>query len=253
MRAREVRRVAELGDLSEYAAARRFARRFGVSPRFYPDARDANLDMLPSWIDPRAGLVVDLGANEGDWTASVLRVFPGLEVLAAEPGAEPLGVLRPRFAATPNVTVVPRAVTDATGTASFHRTESSVFASLLPPSESLRELYPESPVEVVETVEVETVTLDELVGDRRVSLLKLDVQGGELAVLRGGARALAQTDAVLAEVLFLPHYEGDATFAALHEAMTELGFVLYELSPPDRVGEGPALWADACYARQPSG
>ncbi|MGC1852672.1 MAG: FkbM family methyltransferase, partial [Solirubrobacterales bacterium] len=206
------------------------------------------------WVDPRAGLVLDIGANEGDWTAVALQAFAGVEVLAAEPGSEPLTILRDRFADRSNVMIDPRAVTDATGTATYHRTRASVFASLLPPSADIDDLYPlpGSPAEVVETVEVSTVTLDELVGERPVSLLKLDVQGGELAVLRGGRRVLEHTAAVLIEVLFLPHYEGDTTFPGIHEAMTDLGFVLMDLSRPFRLDEGPALWADACYARLPS-
>jgi FkbM family methyltransferase len=248
-RAAELRRFASMADLSEFGAARAYSRRFGISPIVYPDARAANLDMLPPWVEPQAGLVVDLGANEGEWTASVLRVFPEVEILAVEPGWDPLGVLQPRFAHQPNVTIVPHAVAAAAGTATFHRTESSVFASLLPPRTSLTELYPESPVAVTETVEVPTSSLDELVGDRPVSVLKLDVQGGELAVLAGGARTLEQTAAVLLEVLFQPHYEGDAGFAPLHEAMVALGFELFDLSEPDRVGHGPALWADASYVR----
>lgn len=249
----ELRRLLGLADFGEYSAARRFGRRYGVSPLVYPNAREAGLNMLPTWVDPRAGLVVDLGANEGAWSAHVLRVFPGVDVVAAEPGAEPLAILEARFAGHRNVTVDPRAIADSTGTATYHRTRASVFASLLPPGAELHDLYalPGSPSEVVETVEVGTVTLDELVGERPVSVLKLDVQGGELAVLRGGRRVLAQTAAVLVEVLYLPHYEGDATFPALHGAMEELGFTLMDLSPPFRLGEGPALWADACYSRLP--
>lgn len=249
----ELRRVLELGDLSEYGAARRFSRRHRVNPLVYPHAREASLNMLPPWVDPRAGLLVDLGANQGAWTAHALRVFPGIEVIAAEPGVEPLAVLEARFAGHDNVTIDPRAVTDSTGTSTYHRTRSSVFASLLPPAASLPDLYPVegSPTEVVETVEVETVTLDELVGDRPVSVLKIDVQGGELAVLRSGPRVLERAAAVLVEVLYVPHYEGDTTFPGLHEEMTRLGLTLIDLSPPARLGDGPALWADACYARLP--
>jgi FkbM family methyltransferase len=253
VRRAELRQALELGDLSEYAAAWRFARRYGVSPLVYPHAREASLNMLPPWVDPRAGLLVDLGANEGAWTAHALRVFPGLDVVAAEPGTQPLVALEARFSGHGNVTIDPRAVTDSTGTSTYHRTRSSVFASLLPPAASLPDLYPVegSPTEVIETVEVDTVTLDELIGGRRVSVLKIDVQGGELAVLRGGHRVLENTAAVLVEVLYLPHYEGDTTFPGLHKEMTRIGFTLIDLSPPARLGDGPALWADACYARLP--
>jgi FkbM family methyltransferase len=242
-----------LGDLNGYASAVRFARRHGVSPLAYPAGRAANIDMLPAWIDPPAGLVLDIGANEGDWTAAVLRVFPEAEVIAAEPGSEPRAVLARRFAGSENVRIDLRAVSDLRGTASFYRTRASVFSSLHRPQPALHELYalPGGPTTLIETVTVETVTLDDLAGDRAVSVLKLDVQGGELAVLRSGRRVLENTAAVLIEVLFLPHYEGDATFPDLHSAMTEIGFALIDLSAPFRLDGGPALWADACYARLP--
>jgi len=245
--------MLDLGSLREYREARRFARRTGREPKDFAVARGAHLDMLPAHVDPHAGLVLDLGANEGDWTEAMLAVFPGVEVLAVEPGDDPRAKLEARFADVPNVTVKSCAMSDHSGTATYHRTRASVFASLLPPREDLDEIYPlhGGPTAVLETVEVETATLDELVGARPVSVLKLDVQGGELAVLRGGAETLARTAAVLVEVLFVPHYEGDATFPLLHEAMVSLNLELIDMSKPFRLGEGPALWADACYCRRP--
>jgi len=249
----ELTTFLRLGSLDGYASALRFARRHGAGPLAYPAARRANIDMLPAWVDPRAGLVLDVGANDGDWTADFLRVFPRSEVIAVEPGAEPRAVLSRRFADAENVRIDPRAVSDLPGKASFYRTRASVFSSLNRPEPALHELYalPGAPTTLVETATVETVALDDLVGDRAVSVLKLDVQGGELAALRSGRRVLQNTAAVLVEVLFLPHYEGDATFPALDECMTDIGFALIDLSPPFRIEGGPALWADACYARLP--
>jgi FkbM family methyltransferase len=215
----------------------------------YAAAKRAHLELLPRSVDPAAGLVVDAGANDGDWSAALLEVFPALEVLAVEPGVEPLGNLRERFKDAANVKIEPRALASVPGVSDYHRTRASVFASLLPPEHSLQELYalPGSPAAVLEVIPVETVTLDELIGPREVSVLKLEVQGGELAALEGGRQTLSRTAAVLVEVLYVPHYQGDATFSALHEAMVELGFQLMDVLPPFRIDEGPALWADACY------
>jgi FkbM family methyltransferase len=250
----DLRRLLRLADARAYRSAARFAKRYGVGLLAYPSALDANLDMLPPWVDPRSGVVVDLGANEGNWTNSVLRVFPQTEVIAAEPGAEPRAALEARFADRPNVLIDPRAVSDKAGTAAFHVASWSVFSSLLSPTPGLHELYGTTspPTEEVDTVQVETVTLDQLVGDRHVSILKLDVQGGELAVLEGGGEALTRTDCILVEMLFVAHYEGDTTFGGLHAAMIERGFQLMDISRPFREGQGPALWADACYARPPA-
>lgn len=137
----ELRRLLQLADARAYIRAVHFARRYGVSPLAYPDARSANLDMLPPWIDPRSGMFVDIGANEGNWTSEALRVFPGTEVIAAEPGQEPRAVLEARFADHRNVLIDPRAVSDTIGTAAFHVTRWSEFSSLLPPTAGLHELY----------------------------------------------------------------------------------------------------------------
>jgi len=173
-----------------------------------PVGRRTSTCCLPG-VDPRAGVVLDIGANEGDWTASLLQVFPESVVIAAEPGSEPRAMLERRFADAGYVRIDPRAVSDLPG-----------------------------PVQ-------------HLVGEEPVSVLKLDVQGGELAVLRSGRRVLENTAAVLVEVLFLPHYEGYAIFPDLHKSMTEIGFTLIDLSAPFHLDGGPALWADACYARLP--
>jgi FkbM family methyltransferase len=241
----------ELVDMRAVGDARRFARARNVSAWSYPAAHRSHLSMLPSWVDPLDGLMLDIGANEGNWTAEVLEVFPSARVLAAEPGPEPGRILTERFAEVPNVTVDLRAIGDRSGSQTYYATRASVFASLLPPEPQLHELYdlPGVPTEVLETIEVPTITLDELVGSERVSVVKLDVQGGELAVLRGARRVMQRAQAILVEVVFVPHYAGDATFAALHGALADLGLALIDLTRPFRLGEGPALWADACYVR----
>lgn len=247
--ARQLREFVSLLDLGGMRDARELTRRYGASLWAYPDARRANLHMLPDWVNPRDGLMLDLGANEGSWTAEVISVFPGARVLAVEPGPEPGRRLVERFRDAPNVTVDFRAVAGQTGSASYYATRASVFASLLPPDPALHALYalPGAPTEVLETIDVDTIRLDELVLEP-VSVVKIDVQGGELAVLQGGRRVLRGASAVLVEVVFVPHYAGDATFSEVNEELTDLGFHLHDLSRPFRL-DGGALWADACYVR----
>jgi hypothetical protein len=57
-------------------------------------------------------------------------------------------------------------------------------------------------------------------------LLKLDVQGYEMAALRGARVLLNRVDAVLTEASFVPFYEGQALFDELHAWLTEAGFRL---------------------------
>jgi hypothetical protein len=94
------RRIAGDGGATADAAAL-LEQQHGVSAGLYPAAQRAHLDLLPAWVDPRSGLFLDVGANEGEWTAAALEVFPGLDVITFEPGVEPRRILEQRFAARP--------------------------------------------------------------------------------------------------------------------------------------------------------
>jgi FkbM family methyltransferase len=203
----------------------------GVSYRNAVKARRALVHLVPERIDLTAGLVVDLGANAGNWTAGVVTI-PHVRVLAVEPAPGLGDALAHRFRSFPNVRIDRRAVDATAGEAVFHVTGDSVFGSLLEPDAALDGFYA-SDTRVTTTVTVPTVTLDELIAGQPVSLLKIDVQGAELRVFAGGPHTLAHTQAVLVEANFAPHYR----------------FALWHLTPPTRAVDGRPLWADALYVR----
>src|SRR5205085_9106313 len=97
------------------------------------------------------------------------------------------------------------------------------------------------------------VRLDDVITpDAQVGLLKIDVQGYEMEVLRGAARTLRQTDALLIEVNYTPHYGGAVSFDDLHAFLNTTGFHLYGISAPYG-DENRPLWADAMYVRRTAG
>ena len=102
---------------------------------------------------------------------------------------------------------------------------------------------------VKDTLIVETTTVDTLAAGRSVAVLKIDVQGSEREVLTGAEQTLPRTQAVLLEVTFVSHYQGDATFPWLHNFLTDEGFELVGLSDPFLSQQGRMLWCDACYLR----
>jgi hypothetical protein len=145
---------------------------------------------------------------------------------------------------------VPKAVAAASGTAEFNITAHDHNASLQRPrSEEMGALYEDEGWGVQKVLEVETVSLDELLDGKDVALLKLDVQGGEMEAIKGGREALARTHTLLMEVTFVSHYENDASFQDLNGTMLDLGFELGGISSPGRSQAGVPTWADACYVR----
>jgi FkbM family methyltransferase len=213
--------------------------------RTFPHAERFGLTILPPLRLDR-GFVVDVGANVGAFVDTVLHTDPRVRVLAIEPG-EAVEELRAKFAADRRVTVDSRAVSASAGTAELFETSASVFSSLHPPLEDLAVRYGDAAT-VKKSSTVETATLDEIVGDRPVSILKVDVQGAERELISGAGRTLSRASAVLIEVNFIQHYEAEAGFQDLHGLMAEHGLALYGFGRMHRQDRGPLLWADACYA-----
>jgi FkbM family methyltransferase len=213
-------------------------------PRTYRRASQFGLRLLPDGLR-LDGLIVDIGANVGDFTAAIRALEPKSRVVCFEPGSAAAGTLRARFADDPKVVLDQRALSDREGTATLNMSGNGVFASLLAPQASMHGLYPEGGTEVVGQEEVLTTTLDFAVSEP-VRVLKIDAQGHEIPLLHGATRTLARADAVLIEVNFVSHYEGDALFFDVDRFMTDVGFVLSGLSEPER-HVGRALWSDACY------
>lgn len=217
---------------------------------FRPDRRNAlhnsRLELLPARELQRLGVVVDVGANVGDWTASVLEVADPDLVIAVEPGPRTAELLRARFPAGARVRIVEAAVGSSNGRTAFHVTEHSHAASVVLASGSHRHLLGAG-ADVTEDIDVQMVSLDSLLADiDRISLLKIDVQGYERAVLAGAKQALAKTTWVLLEANFVHQYEGDALLPELVLTMEEAGFELTNMSTP-LVAQGQALFADALF------
>jgi hypothetical protein len=76
------------------------------------------------------------------------------------------------------------------------------------------------------------LVLDELIAEGKVprpDFLKLDVQGYELEVLKGGERALSSTRAVLLEVSFIPFFERMPVALDVVNFMAARGFMWYDV------------------------
>jgi FkbM family methyltransferase len=246
-------RLALPGVVIDLREMRRFARRHqlrlrGVSgyTRFR-EARRFGIDLLPPMS--LGGVIVDVGANEGQFARALLAIAPKASIHAFEPEPATAARLRQLFAGDRRVSVHEQAIAGSAGTATLHTTANTVFSSLHTPLPSLSDHYPRG-TEPTGVVTVETAALDSVVSGP-VAVLKIDVQGAELEVLAGASGVLQQTTAVLLEISFAPHYDAEASIGELHRTMLDADFILYGLATPRRsVSTHALLWADACYVRR---
>ncbi|QBY00410.1 FkbM family methyltransferase [Rhodophyticola sp. CCM32] len=107
----------------------------------------------------------------------------------------------------------------------------SGFSSLYPMDRvALKSIGKEKWIRPAKTREVplNPVTLDMLADLPAIDLLKMDLQGGELEVLRGGIGKLSQTVAVVTEVRFHRIYENEPLFGDLDQELRRQGFKLHK-------------------------
>lgn len=130
----------------------------------------------------RGMTVVDVGANIGVYTAAFARTVGETgAVIALEPAPANLRALRKACQVNnwSNVEIHGIAAAECEGTrllaCSSFNSGNNALSSCIPAGVS---------------VDVPTMTLDTLLGERRVDFLKIDVQGWEADVLRGATRIL---------------------------------------------------------------
>ncbi len=111
----------------------------------------------------------------------------------------------------------------------------------LHPASGLTSLYPLDPAALkflgrekwyrprrTQEVPLNPVTLDMLPDLPGVDLLKMDLQGGELEVMRGGIGKLSNAVAIVAEVRFHRMYKDEPMFGDLDQEMRLQGFKLHK-------------------------
>ena len=220
---------------------------------FSRQTRDAlvfsRIEHLPANLRTNLGLVVDVGANSGQWISAFLLFADVDRIEAFEPNPDAFELLSDCLGNRPGTRLHALALGVDHGTADLNITTSSDLSSLLAPGEVLRKQYTPAKAEVIKQVAVRVSPLDGVIdADVTVDLLKVDVQGFEHAVLRGARETLKRTRALLIEANFVSHYAGDGSFGSLYSQITEeLGFTFWDLAPPHRGTEGQALWADAVF------
>ena len=79
--------------------------------------------------------------------------------------------------------------------------------------------------EVLERVPIQTRRLDEISEIEHLDFLKIDIQGGELAVFKGGKTKLAETVAIQVEISFVTLYKDQPGFGEIDVELRNQGFI----------------------------
>ena len=169
---------------------------------------------------------IDVGANKGDFTLLAARLAGSRgTVISIEPEPENHLILQRSIELNDytNIRVLNIALSDRDGTANLQIGSTSGSHTLSPEFTGLR------------TVVVPTITLDGVVAEQQlgsVEMIKIDVQGLELAVLRGASQTLRANPGI---ILLLDLPKQSEKRRAIGEYLAQFGFTYFpdgnELAP----------------------
>jgi FkbM family methyltransferase len=197
-------------------------------------------------------LVLDVGANVGQYGERLrLSGYRG-RIVSFEPLAKAFGELERRAAGDPGWETIRVALGDADGEAEINVAGNSFSSSLLPMGPRHLQSAPESAYigrENVPTARLDSVW-DRVVAGAERPWLKLDVQGYEMNVLAGVGSRLDAIRVVQAELALEPLYDGDVPWRELVHWLEQRGFALAGLEPGFEDPEsGRMLQFDGIFVR----
>jgi len=179
-----------------------------------------------------------------------MALFPQARIVAFEPLAGPAARFIRLFAGNPRVTLHRAALGPAAATAAMHVSRAADSSSLLPIGARQAEIFPGT--EEVGTEQVTVAPLDSFLTASDIvapALLKIDVQGCELEVLRGAAPLLACFEWVYVEASFQRLYVGQALAGEVADFLAHHGFVEAGRFNLARDAGGQEVQADFLYRR----
>ncbi|ORB27646.1 FkbM family methyltransferase [Mycolicibacterium parafortuitum] len=170
--------------------------------------------------------VVDIGANPIDGQPPYLPMLTaGLcRVTGFEPQPDALRVLQDKKG--PYERYLPHAVGDG-DQHTLNICRGSGMTSLFEPDPATLALFDvlQPYAEVLDRVPLDTRRLDDIDEIEHLDYLKIDIQGGELAVFSSGSGKLAEAVTIQTEVSFVPLYKDQPTMGDIDVELRRQGFI----------------------------
>jgi FkbM family methyltransferase len=135
---------------------------------------------------------IDIGCHKGEILDLMIKGSVQGRKIGFEPIPDLYNFLAEKYARDPNVTIYPTALYDQTGKTTFqHVLNAPAYSGIK------RRKYDGKEVEI-EQITVETGLLDDIIpGDLRIDLMKIDVEGAELRVMKGGVSTISRCKPVI--------------------------------------------------------
>jgi len=169
--------------------------------------------------------LIDIGANEGQFSARVKRIYPEIPIFAFEPLSLAYNILSTTFKNDQSVKAYNYALGNTNEVVKIllsDYTPSSSILSMKPSHPNLFEVTQSGKTEEIEIKKLNDFK-NEFVNYKSLCL-KIDVQGFEEQVICGGDEILQKTNVIIIETSFVELYESQTLFSDIYKLLKNHGF-----------------------------
>jgi FkbM family methyltransferase len=208
----------------------------------------AEANAAKAFISNSSPILFDVGANLGKWSSLLHAMFPNSRIFLFEPQPHCQRVLQGQK--IPDSELIPKAVSSTNGVTTIYIPESSSASGIA----SLYERLDSSTKNLnFTTIEVETITLDDVIEDyklSRVDFIKMDIEGHELSALQGASKSLEKgTIKALSFEFGSGNINSRTFFRDFWDLLTPFNYQIYRILPSFRLMPIKDYYEDCEYFR----
>ena len=206
------------------------------------------------WMDKyNIRTIIDVGANTGQFAAKIHKILPQASIYSFEPLSDCYEQLIKNMKEMVNFKAFNFALGSEDSEQKIYRSKFSPSSSLLPMTETHKEIYPHTKNSIVENIIVKK--LDTVFRDIELEdniLIKIDTQGYEDKVIAGGKEVISRAKIVVAETSFEELYQGQPLFGGIYDMLVKMGFEYKGVLDRQRKNpiDGGVLQADSIFVNK---
>jgi len=207
-----------------------------------------------NWLmNQNIDIVIDVGASTGGYSRKISKIIKDAEIYSFEALPDSYKKLIERNKDLKNFYAVNTILSETEGEVDFYECVTHTgSSSLLEMSDILKSGYTNDFNNRL--IKLKSTTLDNYFKNKNILnkkiILKIDVQGAELIVLKGGVNLLKSVHLVYCEINFSETYNGCVLFADIYAFMVEHGFQLKGIENVSKsIKNGDFLQADAYFVK----
>ncbi|MEQ8464851.1 FkbM family methyltransferase [Coleofasciculus sp. E1-EBD-02] len=212
------------------------------------------LSLNKTWLHSlQIATIFDIGAHTGQFSIAINALFPNARIYSFEPLPDCFNKLQKRMENKRNFDGFNFAIGDQSHEVELKCSSFTASSSFLKMTDVHKAAFPHTRKNVPLKVKVES--LDSIVAKEKISiiepcLIKIDVQGYEEYVLRGGENTIKQATVIIIETSFEELYQGQPLFNDIYSWLRQWGFTykgsLSQLLNPQN---GEVLQADSVFVK----